>query len=227
MRLDVSDPAKAYDVPASNPFSEDPRRRGEIYAWGFRNPFRLAFDRVGSGDFLVNGVAETLWETVYLVARPGNYGWALREGTHCFDRLRAFDPPTDCASRGALNEPIQKPIVEYANWSVKRPWSKVKRTPQGTANVGGFIYRGSHFPQWRGKLLFGDFSAQFKRPSGQLFVATPPANWGALWSFKRVLEIDQRLHSLGEDDSGELYLMTTERGVPIGATGKVWKLVPR
>ena len=227
LRLDVSDPAKPYDVPVSNPFRGDPHRRGEIYAWGFRNPFRLAFDRVGSGDFLVNGVAETLWETVYLVDRAGNYGWALREGTHCFDRLRAFDPPADCASLGALNEPIRKPIVEYANWSVKRPWSKVKRTPHGTANVGGFIYRGSYFPQWRGKLVFGDFSAHFSKPSGLVFVASPPATWGALWSFKRVLEIDQRLHSLGEDGDGELYLMTTERGVPVGATGKVWKLVPR
>ena len=42
---------------------------------------------------------------------------------------------------------------------------------------------------------------------------------------RRVLEVDQRLHSLGEDGDGELYLMTTEKGVPIGATGKVWKLV--
>ena len=225
LRLDVADTATAYRVPATNPFRGDPRRRQEIYAWGFRNPFRIAFDRLGSGDFLVNGVAETLWETVYLVDRSGNYGWALREGTHCFDRLRAFDPPKHCATHGALGEPIRNPIVEYANWSVKRPWSRVEREPQGTANVGGFIYRGTQFPEWRGKLVFGDFSSRFDKPSGQVFVATPPASWGQLWSFERVLEVDQRLHSLGEDGDGELYLMTTEKGVPIGATGKVWKLV--
>ena len=53
-----------------------------IYAWGFRNPFRISFDRSGNGDLFVSGIAESFWETIYLVHGPGNFGWAIREGTH-------------------------------------------------------------------------------------------------------------------------------------------------
>ena len=56
-----------------------------------RDAARLTFDRAGNGDMFVSGVAESFWETIYLVDRPGNYGWAIREGTHCYDRRRAFD----------------------------------------------------------------------------------------------------------------------------------------
>ena len=53
------------------------------------------------------------------------------------------------------------------------------------------------------------------------------AAWRALWPFERLVQVDQRLHSLGEDADGELYLLTTAQGIPVGDTGKVWKLVPR
>ncbi len=223
LRLDV-DGAEPYAIPATNPFAGSPDRRGEIWAWGFRNPFRLAFDRGGAGDLLVNGVAETLWETIYMVDRPGNYGWAMREGTHCFDRSRAFDPPAECPRRDAMGEIVRDPIVEYANWSVMRAWSKVEAEPLGTANVGGFIYRGEAFPELVGKLVFGDFSTRIEEPSGQVFVATPPGDWRALWPFRRLMEINQRIHSLAEDAAGELYVLTTAQGIPVGKSGKVWKL---
>jgi hypothetical protein len=60
---------------------------------------------------VVSGVAESFWETIYLVDRPGNYGWAVREGTHCYDRARAFDSPADCPKRGPLGEPIRDPVA--------------------------------------------------------------------------------------------------------------------
>jgi glucose/arabinose dehydrogenase len=227
LRLDVDRGHPGYAIPPTNLFRGKPEGRNEIYAWGFRNPFRLSFDRAGNGGLLVNGVAESLWETIYLVDRPGNYGWAVREGTHCFDRKRAFDPPKDCPRTDPLGERMRDPVVEYANWSVMRPWSKVKATPLGTANVGGFIYRGKALPALYGKLVFGDFSAVIEKPSGQVFVATPPAAWGALWPFEPLVRLDQRLHSLGEDADGELYLLTTAQGIPVGSSGKVWKLVPR
>lgn len=226
LRIDVNHGHPGYAIPPTNVFRGKPEGRAEIYAWGFRNPFRLSFDRIGNGDMFVSGVAESLWETIYLVDRPGNYGWAVREGTHCFDRPRAFDPPKDCPRIDALGEKMRDPVVEYANWSVMRPWSKVKAEPLGTASVGGFVYRGGAMAALYGRLVFGDFSTAIEKPSGQVFVATPPASWGALWPFERLIEIDQRLHSLGEDAEGELYLMTTAQGIPVGETGKVWKLVP-
>lgn len=227
LRIDVNSGHPGYSIPSTNIFRGKDEGRDEIYAWGFRNPFRLAFDRIGNGDLFVSGVAESLWETIYLVDRPGNYGWAVREGTHCFERARAFDPPKDCAKIDGFGEPMRDPIVEYPNWSVMRPWSKVKAEPLGTANIGGFVYRGSAIPELYGKLVFGDFSTIIERPSGQVFVATPPESWGALWPFERLIEIDQRLHSLGEDADGELYLLSTAQGIPVGNSGKVWKLVPR
>lgn len=227
LRLDVDAGHPGYAIPPSNIFRGKAEGRDEIFAWGFRNPFRLAFDRLGTGDLFVNGVAESFWETIYLVDRPGNYGWAVREGTHCFERARAFDPPADCPRVDALGERMRDPIVEYANWSVMRPWSKVEATPAGSANVGGFVYRGSALPGLYGKLVFGDFSKTIETPSGQIFVASPPKAWRALWSFERLIELDQRVHSLGEDAEGELYVLTTAQGIPVGETGKVWKLVAR
>ena len=226
LRLDV-DGAEPYAIPPTNPFAGRAEGRDEIWAWGFRNPFRLAFDRAGAGDLFVNGVAESLWETIYMVDRPGNYGWAVREGTHCFDRTRAFDPPADCPDRDALGEILRDPIVEYPNWSVLRPWSRVKAEPRGSANVGGFVYRGTALPGLAGKLVFGDFSTRFDVPSGQIFAASPPGEWRALWPFERLIEIDQRVHSLGQDAAGELYVLTTAQGIPVGKSGRVWKIVPK
>ena len=215
-----------YAIPSTNLFRGKAEGRDEIYAWGFRNPFRISFDRIGNGDLFVSGVAESFWETVYLVNRQGNYGWAIREGRHCYLRERAFDPPQDCPRHGPLGERIQDPIIEYPNWSVKRPWSKVKVEPMGTANIGGFLYRGKSIPGLYGRFVFGDFSSVIQKPSGQLFAATPPPVWGALWSIARLRQLDARLHSLAEDADGELYLLTTAQGIPVGNTGKVWKLVP-
>jgi hypothetical protein len=159
------------------------------------------------------------------VQRQGNYGWAIREGRHCYVRARAFDPPKKCARHGPLGAPIHEPIIEYANWSVKRPWSKVDVEPMGTANVGGFLYRGKAIPDLYGRFVFGDFSSIIQKPAGQLFAATPSRQWGEMWTVEKLHQLDVRLHSLAEDAMGELYLLTTALGIPVGNTGKVWKLV--
>jgi glucose/arabinose dehydrogenase len=226
LRIDVDHGHPGYAIPPTNIFRGKPEGRDEIYAWGFRNPFRLSFDRAGNGDIFVSGVAESFWETIYLVDRQGNYGWSIREGTHCYIRARAYDPPKDCARHGALGEPIRDPIIEYPNWSVLRKNSKVKATPLGTANVGGFIYRGKALPGLVGKFVFGDFSAMVMKPSGQLFVGTPSNSWRAQWTLTKMKQLDVRIHSLGEDAEGELYVLTTALGIPVGKSGKLWKIVP-
>ena len=82
LRIDVDQGHPGYAIPPTNPFQGSEIGRDEIYAWGFRNPFRISFDRIGNGDLFVSGVAEAFWETIYLVHGPGNFGWAIREGTH-------------------------------------------------------------------------------------------------------------------------------------------------
>ena len=81
LRIDVDQGHPGYAIPPTNPFRGSDIARDEIYAWGFRNPFRISFDRIGNGDLFVSGVAEAFWETIYLVHGPGNFGWAIREDT--------------------------------------------------------------------------------------------------------------------------------------------------
>lgn len=64
------------------------------------------------------------------------------------------------------------------------------------------------------------------QPSGQLFVATPPAVWGELWEIEPLLQLETRIQSMGQDNDGELYLLTNEEIGPLGNTGQVYKLVP-
>ncbi|MCS6877203.1 MAG: PQQ-dependent sugar dehydrogenase [Geminicoccaceae bacterium] len=223
LRLDVDRGFPSYAVPPLNPLANG-LGRPEIWAWGFRQPWRLSFDGT---DLFVSAVGETLWEAIYLVDRPGNYGWAIREGRHCFDRSRPKNPPPSCPRHGPFGEPLRDPIVEYPNTAVGLPGVALGREGIGTATVGGHVYRGSAIPALSGKLVFGDWSRSFREPSGQIFVATPPAVWGALWSIEKVLELDARVLGLGRDAEGELYVLSNAELGPHGRTGKVWKLVPR
>ncbi len=225
LRIDVDGGFPGYGIPDDNPFVGKPGL-DEIFAFGFRNPYRIAFDKNGSGDLLATAVAETLWEAIYLIDRPGNYGWPIREGTHCVDRAAPRKPPSDCPRHGPDGSKILEPIVEYPNMQVMHPDTEVDVAGVGTAVVGGRIYRGSALPELQGKLVFADWSAAFERPSGQLFVATPPSRWRDLWSFEKLKELDTRIISVAEDAEGELYVLTNDEFGPFGETGKIFKITP-
>src|SRR5207248_10439743 len=85
IRIDVDHPAdgKNYSVPKDNPFINTPGARPEIWAYGFRNPWRIAFDRK-TGDLWVGQNGQDLWEQVYFVRRGEHYGWSVYEGSHAF-----------------------------------------------------------------------------------------------------------------------------------------------
>lgn len=223
LRIDVNHGYPGYAIPAGNPFAAGPGR-DEIWAWGFRNPFRIAFDGE-SGDFYVTAVAETLWEAVYRVHGPGNYGWPLREGTHCVDRLKPRQPPRDCPDHDASGERIELPVVEYANMQASHPDTKLGIAGVGTAVTGAHRYRGTAIPALGGKLVVTDWSADFKKPSGQVFVAEPTDH--GLWKTARAMQLDSRIVGLAEDRAGELYVLTNETFGPYGETGKVFRLVSR
>jgi glucose/arabinose dehydrogenase len=224
LRIDVDRGFPSYAIPRDNPFAAGGGRK-EIWAWGFRNPFRIAFDRDGS--FYVTAVAETLWEAVYRVRTPGNFGWPLMEGTHCVDRLRPRQPPATCAAHDAAGNPIELPVFEYPNMQASHPDTKLGIAGVGTAVTGARIYRGRAISALTGQLVVSDWSAAFKQPSGQLFVAQPSTQSAQLWPYRRALQSDSRIVGLAEDRAGELYVLTNETFGPYGTTGKVFRLVER
>ncbi|HUD71973.1 MAG TPA: PQQ-dependent sugar dehydrogenase [Dongiaceae bacterium] len=137
LRLDVDHPASAtqlYSSPADNPFAGAIAGRDEIYAWGFRNPWRFSFDRQ-TGALMVGDVGQSAREEVDVVVKGGNYGWRTFEGTLC----TGLDPPP------CNPAPFVMPIAEYDHSG-------------GRCSItGGSVYRGSRGTFPAGAYLFGDY----------------------------------------------------------------------
>jgi glucose/arabinose dehydrogenase len=130
LRISVSD--GTYSIPVDNPFANSEDGAAEIYAYGFRNPWRFSFDRL-TGRLFTADVGQNQLEEIDLVKNGGNYGWNTMEGSICFVE--------DCSKEG-----LELPIAEYPH-------------QEGLAVIGGFVYRGKRFPQLWGAYLFADFSS--------------------------------------------------------------------
>jgi glucose/arabinose dehydrogenase len=220
LRIDVNRQSdnKAYGIPEDNPFVGKEGSLPEIWAYGFRNPWRITFDKEGDQSLYTSDAGQSLWEEVDLVTKAGNYGWNIREGTHCFDPNNPDKSPATCPERGALGEPLINPIIEYGH-------------DLGKVIVGGYIYRGEAMPELQGKYIFADWSNRFAKGNGTLLVAAPSS--GGLWKLQEIKiagrpsgRIGSFIRSLGQDDSGEIYVLTSDMAGPANQTGKVFKIVP-
>lgn len=225
LRIDVDRGWPGYAVPADNPFVGDPTRPNEIYSWGWRNPWRMSFDAAGNGDLYVGTNGQNLWEAVYRIREPGNAGWNILEGTHCFDPDAPNTTPasTACDTVGAQGEPLKLPVIEYPH-----PRNQGQAEHAGISVVGGYVYRGDDIPALQGRYVFGDWSLGFGEPQGQLFVSTPHASQTAsgTWALERLDVLDRYILGFGQDSENELYVLTTQNTGPTGSTGAVHKLVP-
>ena len=134
LRVDVNTES-GYTVPKDNPFIGKADVKAEIWAYGFRNPYRFSFDKT-SGELFVGDVGQDLWEEIDIVTKGGNYGWRLMEGTHC------YNPGTGCDTKG-----ITMPIAEYPH-------------TEGISVTGGYVYRGQQVPALKAKYLFADWSGK-------------------------------------------------------------------
>ena len=135
LRIDVDhhDPGKKYAVPKDNPFADQgDKALGEIWAYGLRNPWRIAFDRQ-TGTLWCADVGQDLWEEIDIITKGGNYGWRLREGVHRFGP-KGSDPRSD----------LIEPIWEYHH-------------DIGKSVTGGHVYRGKKLPQLAGCYLHADY----------------------------------------------------------------------
>jgi len=193
-------------IPSSNPFvGKD--GRDEIYAYGFRNPFRMSFDK--DDRLFVADVGQNIWEEVDIVEKGGNYGWNIKEGTHCFSHESANESPADCPNEGYLGEELIEPILEYSH-------------EEGISIIGGFVYRGKEVKNWKGNYIFGNWSNSFEAGAGKILMAEEK---DGIWSITETKEVGSFVLGFGEDREGELYLLTSDKTGIGGDTGKVYKIV--
>jgi glucose/arabinose dehydrogenase len=227
LRIDVDgEPADglAYAIPADNPFM-DVEGAAEVWAIGFRNPYRMSFDMAGDNQLFVGDAGQDRWEEVSIVEGGGNYGWNVKEGTHCFSTADPSADLPECPSEDADGRPLEDPIIEYLNGNAEGGI--------GLVVIGGYVYRGSALADWEGNYIFGNWSTSFEAPNGALFVATPAANEGELWQMQELAiaaneggQLGSYLLALGQDADGEVYILTTNNAGPSGTTGRVYRLVP-
>jgi glucose/arabinose dehydrogenase len=131
--VDATQDTLNYAIPPDNPFVGNLNGyREEIYAWGFRNPWRFSFD-FPTGRLWLGDVGQNLREEIDIVESGNNYGWDIWEGTFC------LNPP--CTTTG-----LTSPIWDYGH-------------PPGGAVVGGYVYRGSLFSGAVGRYIYGDFNS--------------------------------------------------------------------
>ncbi|HBH52373.1 MAG TPA: hypothetical protein DDY91_10815 [Planctomycetaceae bacterium] len=135
INVDRREGSRPYSIPADNPFVETPNARGEIWAYGLRNPWKMSFDRE-SGDLWVGDVGWELWELVYRVRKGDNFGWSIKEGPQLVHPERQPGPT-----------PIVPPTVAIPH-------------TEGASVTGGFVYRGKKFPELTGQYVFGDWESR-------------------------------------------------------------------
>jgi glucose/arabinose dehydrogenase len=196
LRIDVHDTTggRPYGIPPENPYAGATNgRRGEIFAYGFRNPWRFSFD-LPTGRLWVGDVGHEWSEEIDLVVAGANYGWSIIEGRTCF---RA----TECDSTG-LTMPV---------------WVHTHSGPdstRGASITGGFVYRGTRFPDLVGKYIYGDIGGNIwaldYQPDGES-------------TSYLVVSSDLSIIAFGRDSDGELYFTHYgNRGIP----GGIYRLAP-
>ena len=192
-----------YRIPATNPFVNGPGL-DEIYAYGFRNPYRFSFDPT-TDRLLVADVGQNTIEEVDIVAAGGNYGWNRREGSFI------FNPATGSVS------PISNPNSAFLNPSLEYDHD------DGTSVIGGFVYRGSAIPALTGDYVFGDFLLP-STGTGRVFEGDLAT--GTIKELR--IGVDTRplgaqVKGIGTDTAGEIYVLTDNA---TNTDGAVRKIVP-
>jgi glucose/arabinose dehydrogenase len=207
LRIDVDGTNAAngqYGIPADNPFVGG-GGLAEIWAYGFRNPFRFSFDR-GTGQMWIGDVGQNDIEEVDLGTAGADYGWRVKEGTFLFDDNGTGDGFVTADSPG-MPAGLTDPIAEYDH-------------DEGTAVIGGFVYRGSAIPALVGHYVFGDFALGAE---GRLFYLDDAHAVKEL-SIAGQPGLGRFLLGFGEDADGELYALTDTTAAPFGTTGEVLRM---
>lgn len=198
INIDGGDP---YSIPIDNPFYGQKNKRGEIFCYGLRNPWRFSFDRI-TNDLIIGDVGQNKWEEVnwntWNEAKGANYGWKIMEADHC------FNPEEFCDTLG-----LTMPIHEYPNNAayLRILMGMNESETTGCSVTGGYVFRGNKASSFYGTYIFGDYCT------------------GRIWAFKKQKnkitkfqnirkelkktseDLPLLISSFGEDSSGKLYVV--------------------
>jgi len=181
LRIDV-DAGTPFAVPPDNPFVSTPGAFPAVWAYGLRNPWRFAFDRL-TGDLLIGDVGQDAVEEVDLglASRRGgeNYGWNRMEGSRC------FSPAAGCSTAG-----LTLPVAEYTHGT-------------GCSITGGYVYRGCRMPGYHGTYFYGDYCTALIR---SFRVENGRAVDSRDWTSSLARGVDA-ISSFGVDADGEIYIV--------------------
>jgi glucose/arabinose dehydrogenase len=185
LRIDV-DRGSPYAIPPANPFVSVSGARGEIWAYGLRNPWRFSFDGA-SGDLWIADVGQGTREEIDFQPATSiggeNYGWRLMEGSSCH-----IPPGSSCNAAGNL----VLPVIEYGH------------TDGACSVTGGYVYRGSRYPRLYGLYLYADYC------NGKIWGAARSDN-GTVTS-ELLIDTGFRITTFGEDFEGEIYIADYQGG---------------
>jgi glucose/arabinose dehydrogenase len=225
--LGTNGPGGQYGIPADNPYAASPNgERPEIYAFGLRNTWRFSFDSRpgGTGRLFAADVGQGEVEEIDIITKGANLGWRNKEGSFI---------PTFSVGAPAMSIPPTDPIAQYAHPGILKGSPPL---PQyGISCTGGYVYRGSAIPGLPGKYVFGDFSTAFAPPNGSMLglEETSPGVWSL--SFLDILggnPIGSYIQAFGQDESGELYVLTRQTLPPVAPdpatglpSGRIYKIV--
>jgi len=204
LRIDV-DHGTPYAIPSDNPFASG-GGAPEIYAYGFRNPYRFSFDNV-TGRLFAADVGQDKWEEIDLVENGQNYGWRIMEGNHLYDPALAETLHINISS-------LTPPIYDYSHYI-------------GHAIIGGYVYRGAQSPMLQGKYVFADWSDTNFLGRGKIFYLqeASPNNWTKLeFKLQPNKPLNLYIQAIGQDEAGELYLLTNHN-TGTSKRGEVWHIV--
>ncbi len=151
-------------------------------------------------------------EEIDVVHGGRNYGWPIKEGTFRFDPAGFVTADSPGAPAG-----LTDPIAQYDHTS---PVAGVK---EGSAVVGGYVYRGRQVKSLRGRFVFGDYSRAFARPQGRLLVLEDGPCGGTRACVAELgvaggAALDWAVLGFGEDADGEVYLLANRSGITVNAT---------
>jgi glucose/arabinose dehydrogenase len=172
-----------YRIPATNPYVGQAGARGEVWAIGLRNPWRMSFDRQ-TGDLFIGDVGQGAIEEIDFQPAFGaggeNYGWNILEGSQCYSPPSGCTPPPN----------YQAPVAEYSHGP---------NDVNGCAVVGGYQYRGTSYPALQNIYFYSD------NCSGKI--------WGlqkenASWVSTMLLDTTYSISTFGEDEPGEVYVVS-------------------